>query len=279
MESRPSEARTGHPLPDPQTAKAKCKMSAAERTGISSLHNSTLLIVQDPSAGTDRHSADASYGEASNLSPCFGVHLDVRIGTVKTLLLVVAFMPALMLAIHSVNHNLGDDPIQAITYETGDWTMLLLAVTLAITPLRRMTGIYNLIAFRRMLGLMAFFYGSLHCATYLCLDKWLHGSAIMADIARRPFIFPGIFAFVLMIPLAVTSNAASIRRLGSKWKKLHQSIYVLSAAAVLHYVWMRSGEAKPYLYLLVFSVLLVSRLPWVNTRVKPPSAERTRFAR
>jgi methionine sulfoxide reductase heme-binding subunit len=186
----------------------------------------------------------------------------VRIKTAKALVLVCALLPALVLAVRSLNHTLGDDPLQAITYETGDWTMLFLAATLAVTPLRRLTRFHSLISFRRMLGLLAFFYGSLHCMTFFFLDKSLRGGAIVADIARRPFIAAGIAAFAMMVPLALTSNTASIRRLGRGWKKLHQSMYLLAVVAVAHYVWMRPGEAKPYLYLAMFSGLLLWRVPW-----------------
>ena len=184
---------------------------------------------------------------------------------IKIVLLVVALIPAWALAAQSLRHALGDNPIETLMYETGDWTMLLLAATLAITPLRRITGIHSLISFRRMLGLLTFYYGCLHCGTYLWLDKSLRAIAIFADLSNRQFILAGLSAFILMIPLALTSNIASIRRLGHRWRDLHRWIYVIAVAAVIHYVWMRPHEAKPYFYLVLFSALLLARLPKLHS--------------
>jgi sulfoxide reductase heme-binding subunit YedZ len=184
----------------------------------------------------------------------------VRIKTIKAILLIGAVAPAVVLAARAVGHSLGDNPVEAVTYETGDWAILLLAATLSITPLRRLTRNNNLISYRRMLGLLTFFYASLHFGIYLVLDKRLYWSAILTDIPRRPFITAGFGAFVLMIPLAMTSNGAAIRRLGKRWKKLHQWVYVIAVAIVIHYVWMRPHEAKPYFYAALFFTLLLARL-------------------
>jgi sulfoxide reductase heme-binding subunit YedZ len=183
----------------------------------------------------------------------------VRIKTIQSILLITALAPAVVLAARAVGQSLGDNPVEAITYETGDWAILLLAATLAITPLRRFTGNNNLISFRRMLGLLTFFYAFLHFGIYL-LDKRLHWSVILTDIPKRPFITAGFGAFVLMIPLAITSNTAAIRRLGKRWTKVHQWVYVVAVVSVVHYIWMRPHEAKPYLYAALFSTLLLARL-------------------
>ena len=202
----------------------------------------------------------------------------MRIKTTKALLLIGTLMPAFVLAARTLGHSLGDNPVEAITYETGDWAMLLLAATLAITPLRRLTGKNDLISYRRMLGLLTFFYATLHFAIYL----WSHpSSAILKDVSKRPFIVAGACAFLLMIPLALTSNTAAIRRLGRRWKQLHQAVYVIAVAAVIHYAWMRPHEAKPYLYVVLFSALLLARLlPHDRRRDRLPefpSQGRTRY--
>jgi len=193
----------------------------------------------------------------------------MRLKVVKLLLLVTCLAPAVILAVHGSHQTLGDNPVEAITYETGDWTMILLLVTLAITPVRRLTGVNEIISFRRMFGLLTFFYASLHFGTYVWLDKSFHWERISVDIGKRPFIWMGLCAFILMIPLAFTSNSLSIRRMGRRWKSLHTSVYAIAIAAVLHFVWMKRSEAKPYMYAVLFTWLLAWRVRvWMMKRRK-----------
>ena len=164
---------------------------------------------------------------------------------------------------------LGANPIEAITHFTGDCTLTFLLITLAITPLRKLTRQYWLIGFRRMLGLFAFFYGCLHLMTYVWLDKFLDVHEMLADIAKRKYITAGMTAFALMIPLALTSTKWSIRKLGGKrWQALHRLIYFSAAAGVIHYIWLVKADLrKPLEYAAVLGALLLYRLgAWFATR-------------
>ena len=157
---------------------------------------------------------------------------------------------------------LGANPIEVITHSTGDWTLIFLLVTLSITPLRKITGQLWLIRYRRMLGLFAFFYASLHFTTYIWLDKFFDVHEMLADIAKRKFITVGFAAFLLLIPLAVTSTSGWIRRLGGKrWQVLHRLIYVSAMLGVVHYLWLVKADIrKPLEYGAVLAVLLVYRI-------------------
>jgi sulfoxide reductase heme-binding subunit YedZ len=158
--------------------------------------------------------------------------------------------------------TLGADPVDALRDFTGDWIMRLLVITLAITPLRQITGWNRLIRFRRMFGLYAFFYASLHFVTYLWLDKIFDFSEILKDIEKRPYITVGFAAFLLLLPLAVTSTRKWIARLGGKrWQLLHRSIYIIAAAAVIHYFGMVKLDTRyPWRYTYAFALLLGFRL-------------------
>jgi methionine sulfoxide reductase heme-binding subunit len=174
-------------------------------------------------------------------------------------------------------NRLGANPIEVITHSTGDWTLIFLLVTLAITPLRKLTGQSWLIGFRRMFGLFAFFYVTLHFLTYIWLDKFFDVHEMLKDIAKRKFITVGFTAFVLLIPLAVTSTAGWIRRLGGKrWQALHRLIYFSAVAGVIHYWWLVKADIhKPLEYAGVLSVLLAYRvvvwmIPRFSSRKVPP---------
>ena len=158
--------------------------------------------------------------------------------------------------------GLGANPIEVITHSTGDWTMRFLLITLAITPLRKLTGQGWLIRYRRMAGLFGFFYGVLHFTTYIWLDKIFDVHAMVGDIAKRRFITVGLLGFVLMIPLALTSTAGWIRRLGGKrWQMLHRLIYGSAIAGVIHYTWLVKADlTKPLQYGAILAVLLGYRL-------------------
>jgi sulfoxide reductase heme-binding subunit YedZ len=172
-----------------------------------------------------------------------------------------ALGPAAYLVYGVFAHALGANPVDAVTDETGTWTLRFLVLTLLVTPLRKWTGWNPLIKFRRMLGLFAFFYGSVHFLTYLVLDQFFDVSAIAADVVKRPFITMGFTAFVLMIPLAATSTAGWIRRLGGRrWNLLHRLAYVSAVAGVVHYWWLvKSDISRPARYGAIVAVLLVTR--------------------
>jgi sulfoxide reductase heme-binding subunit YedZ len=174
--------------------------------------------------------------------------------------------------------GLGANPIEFITHSTGDWTLILVLTTLSITPLRRITRQYWLIGVRRMIGLFAFFYGTLHFLTYIWLDKFFDVHEMMKDIAKRRFITVGFSAFVLLIPLALTSTTWSIRRLGGKnWQRLHRLIYFTGILAVVHYTWLVKADLrKPIEYGIVLSILLLYRVGvWFSEKAseksKPPA--------
>jgi methionine sulfoxide reductase heme-binding subunit len=157
--------------------------------------------------------------------------------------------------------GLGANPIEKITHVTGDWTLRFLLITLAVTPLRKLLNIPSLIKFRRMLGLFAFFYATLHFLTYIWLDKFFNLHEILADVAKRKFITIGFTAFVLLIPLAITSTAGWIRRLGGKrWQALHRLIYFAAIAGVIHYLWLVKADIRrPVQYGILLAILLLYR--------------------
>jgi sulfoxide reductase heme-binding subunit YedZ len=194
-----------------------------------------------------------------------------RFRALRAALFVAALLPAAGLAWGAATDSLGANPIDKITDETGTWTLRFLLVTLAITPLRRLSGWNDVIRFRRMAGLFAFFYGGLHLATYGVLDQFFAIDAIAADIAKRPYITVGFTGFVLMVPLAVTSTAGWIRRLGGRrWQRLHRLVYVSAAAGVVHYLWLvKADTTRPLRYAAVLGVLLAARLVWLRRGRRP----------
>jgi sulfoxide reductase heme-binding subunit YedZ len=189
-----------------------------------------------------------------------------RLRLLKLVVFPSALIPLARLGWKALHDGLGANPIEVITHSTGDWTLILILTTLSITPLRRLTHQYWLIGIRRMVGLFAFFYAFLHFLTYIWLDKFFDFHEMLKDIAKRPFITVGFSAFVLLIPLALTSTAWSIRRLGGKnWQRLHRLIYATSVLGVIHYLWLvKADKRKPIEYGFVLSVLLLYRLiSWV----------------
>ena len=181
----------------------------------------------------------------------------------KAIVFVLALCPALWLLFRTLTGRLGVNPIEDVTLTTGIWALRLLLVTLAITPIRRVTGWNEIIRFRRMLGLFAFFYASTHVSIYLFLDQGLALSFILADIAKRRFITAGMVAFTCMVPLAITSTRGWIRRLGRRWQVLHRLIYVSGFAAALHFVWkVKVVIGEPVYYAAILGVLLGFRVLW-----------------
>ena len=180
----------------------------------------------------------------------------------KIALFLAALIPLERLLWKALHDALGANPIEVITHSTGDWTLIFVLTTLAITPLRRLTRQYWLIGLRRMIGLFAFFYGTLHFLTYIWLDKFFDLHEMLKDIEKRRFITVGFSAFVLMVPLALTSTAWSIRRLGGKnWQRLHRLIYLTGILAVVHYIWLVKADLrKPLGYGAVLTILLAYRV-------------------
>jgi methionine sulfoxide reductase heme-binding subunit len=163
----------------------------------------------------------------------------------KAALFVAALLPLARLVLAGTLDwfgGLGANPIELVTRSTGTWTLVLLVASLAVTPLRRATGLNWLVRLRRMLGLFAFFYAVLHFITYLWFDQWFDVQAIVKDVIKRPFITMGFLAFVLMLPLAATSTDAMLRRLGRRWSTLHRLVYAVAVAAILHYWWHKAGK-------------------------------------
>jgi len=180
----------------------------------------------------------------------------------KVPVFTLCLVPALLLGWKAFTGDLSANPIEFITHWTGDWTIRFLCITLSITPLRKILGLAELIRFRRMLGLFGFFYACLHFLTWFVLDKFFDWGEILKDVVKRPFITAGFTAFVLLIPLAVTSTTAWIRRLGGKrWQRLHRLIYVSAIAGVVHYYWLVKSDIRlPAMYGAIVGVLLVYRL-------------------
>lgn len=169
---------------------------------------------------------------------------------------------------------LGPDPVAMIEHTLGLWALRLLLLTLAVTPLRQLTGQPQLLRFRRMLGLYAFLYASLHFAAWLVLDLRMDWAGVATEIARRPFITVGFLAWLLLVPLAVTSTRGWMRRLAGTWQRLHRLIYAIAALAVLHFWWVvKSDIREPLLYAVLLALLLGWRL-W--RRLRPPAARARR---
>lgn len=186
----------------------------------------------------------------------------------KVFVFLLALVPLAWLTYGLLTGGLGVNPAETLQLETGIWTFRFLLVTLAITPIRRLTGWHRLIQFRRMLGLFAFFYATTHLLTYVVLDHYFDWRAIGDDIAKRPFITAGMAAFVLMIPLAVTSTKGWIRRLGRRWQTLHRLIYFSALAAALHFIWkVKVAVGEPVYYAAILAVLLGFRVVWRLRRV------------
>lgn len=196
----------------------------------------------------------------------------------KILLFVAALLPAAYLVYGIFTDGLGANPAETLQTQTGIWALRFLVLTLAVTPIRRLTKWNRIIQYRRMLGLFAFFYSFLHLLTYAVLDRYFDFSGVWEDIAERPFITAGMVAFILMVPLAVTSTKGWIRRLGRRWQLLHRLIYVSAVAAVVHYLWkVKIIGGSPVYYAVIVAVLLAFRIAWSNwpQRPRPAALPRT----
>jgi sulfoxide reductase heme-binding subunit YedZ len=179
----------------------------------------------------------------------------------KPSVFLVCLVPLGQLAYRAYNADLGANPIDTITRFTGSWALIFLLSSLAVTPLRRITGWNELIKFRRMLGLYAFFYALLHFSTFVGLDHFFDLNRIAKDIVKRPYVTAGFTAFVMMIPLALTSSAGMIRRLGKRWQLLHRLVYLAAIAGVIHFYWLVKADiSRPVQYGIVLTLLLGYRL-------------------
>jgi methionine sulfoxide reductase heme-binding subunit len=179
-----------------------------------------------------------------------------------------ALLPAAWLGWDIWHEALGADPVAEITHRTGDWALRLLLVALAVTPLRRISGWNVLARFRRLVGLYAFFYATLHLSTYLVLDLGGYWAQILEDIAKRPYITVGFLAWLGLLPLALTSTQGMMRRLGRRWTALHRVVYGVGVLGVLHYLWLvKSDLREPLLYAAILTLLLLLRLPAIAARI------------
>ena len=186
----------------------------------------------------------------------------------KPAVFILCAIPFGQLAYNAYTGDLGVNPIDTITRFTGSWTLIFLLACLSVTPLRRITGWHELIKFRRMLGLFAFAYALSHFATYLVLDHFFDWQAIGKDILKRPYVTVGFTGFVIMIPLALTSTAGMIRRLGRRWQQLHRLVYIAALAGVIHFYWLVKADIRrPAQYGFVLLVLLGYRIAvkWAKT--------------
>jgi sulfoxide reductase heme-binding subunit YedZ len=206
------------------------------------------------------------------------------IPAIKVLVWLLALTPAVLLAI-SVYHvlwspdphwDLGPNPAERLQHRTGDWAIKFLMATLAITPLRKLTKFAPLIRFRRLLGLFAFFYVVLHFVTYIWFDKQFDIAEIWKDVYKRPYITVGFAALLMLIPMAITSTAGWIRRLGGKrWQFLHRSIYLAGLCAVIHFYWLvKSDISEPLMYGGIWAVLMLARLVPAVLKKKPVHTNR-----
>ena len=181
----------------------------------------------------------------------------------KPTVFLLALIPLAQLIWNIVAQQLGANPVETITHHTGDWTLRFLLLALAMTPLKRLSGWNGCIRVRRMLGLFAFFYASLHLLTYLWIDQFFVWADISADVIKRPYITIGMLSFTLLIPLAVTSTDRMIRRLGGRrWRMLHRLVYPAALGGIVHFLWLvKSDYREPLIYLALFGVLLLLRVP------------------
>jgi sulfoxide reductase heme-binding subunit YedZ len=183
--------------------------------------------------------------------------------TVKALLFLLCLYPLFRLFVLGFTGGLGVNPIEFVTRSLGTWTLTFLLITLTITPLRRLSGKAYWLRYRRMLGLFSFFYGALHLTSYLWLDQFFDWMEILKDIYKRPFITVGMTAFLLLVPLALTSNDRSVRALKRNWSRLHRLVYPAAIGAVLHYYWLvKQDTTQPLIYAGILTLLLAMRLWW-----------------
>jgi len=190
--------------------------------------------------------------------------------SLKSILFLISLIPLGRLVWLGYSDDLGANPIELITRSTGTWALVFLYITLAMTPLRLITGSAVWIKMRRMFGLFCFFYASIHFAIWLLLDQSLDLQALIHDVLKRPFITMGFLSLVLLIPLAVTSNTWSVKKLGRRWSLLHKLIYVIALTVIAHYWWHKAGKndlQTVSIYAAVITLLLIMRLPYIKKKI------------
>lgn len=187
-----------------------------------------------------------------------------QISAIKAAVFAFALLPFLRLAWGAFSGGLGTNPIETLTRDTGWWCLFMLLATLALTPLRKLAGLHWVLRMRRMLGLYAFFYGALHFTTFIWFDHWFDLMEMFKDVIKRPFITVGFIAFIIMLPLALTSTNAMVRRLGGRnWQRLHRLVYLVPALGVLHYWWLVKADVRePLIFGALLALLLGLRLWW-----------------
>jgi len=186
---------------------------------------------------------------------------------IKPVIFIFCLLPFILLFWQALNDGLGTNPVETLTHETGQWALRFLLITLLITPLRRVTKINWLVKLRRMLGLFAFFYASMHFITYLWLDQFFDWQEILIDIPKRPFITIGFISFVLLVPLAITSTNAMQRRLKKRWRTLHKLVYVIPVLVIIHFIWsLKADYSEPFIYAVIFSLLMFMRIAHANKK-------------
>jgi sulfoxide reductase heme-binding subunit YedZ len=189
----------------------------------------------------------------------------------KSLFFLISLLPTVRLLWLGYYDDLGANPIEFMTRSTGTWALVFLCVTLAMTPLRLITGSTAWILMRRMFGLFCFFYASLHFLIWFYLDQGLDIQAMLHDVIKRPFITMGFVTLVLLLPLALTSNRYSIRMLGKRWTVLHRLVYVIACTAIIHYWWHKAGKndlQTVAIYATVIAFLLICRFSWIRSHIQ-----------
>ena len=185
---------------------------------------------------------------------------QINQGYLKVLIFTLSLMPIFFIIYQIITNQLGPEPIKDITHHTGKWTLYFIVITLAMTPLKKITNMNIWINYRRMFGLFIFFYASVHLMTYVGLDYRFDLTSIGDDIIKKKYIFIGFSAWLLLIPLAVTSNKRMMKILKDKWKKLHKLIYLISLFGVIHYLWLVKRDlTEPLIFLVVILILLAFR--------------------
>jgi sulfoxide reductase heme-binding subunit YedZ len=196
-----------------------------------------------------------------------------RVAASKPALFALCLLPLAVLAWDTLHGTLGTDPVAQLEHRTGLWALRLLLVTLAMTPLRRLSGRAEWVRYRRMLGLFAFFYACVHMTTYLVVDLGGYWSQLLTEIVKRPYMTVGFSAWLLLLPLAVTSTRGTMRRLGRRWGQLHRLVYPAALLAGLHFLWLVKADTRePAMYLGVFAVLMLLRVR--SLRAPKPSVAR-----
>jgi sulfoxide reductase heme-binding subunit YedZ len=184
-----------------------------------------------------------------------------RVAASKPFVFALGLLPLALLVFDTLRDQLGTDPVAQLEHRSGDWALRLLLATLAITPLRRLTGRAELVRFRRMLGLFAFFYACVHLTVYLVVDLGGYWSQLLTDIAKRPYMTVGFSAWLILVPLAITSTRGMMRRLGGRWQRLHKLVYPAALLACLHFLWLvKADHREPLAYLAVLTTLLLARV-------------------